>query len=128
MACELTVMLENRASSFAALGEALGAAGLNIEGICGFTLNEKYLVHVLVKNAREGRIALENAGISVQGERDVLILDFQDRPGEFGKTCRRLAMAGINTNLVYLTTQNHVVLGVDDFNKACTIFNVARED
>ncbi len=128
MTCELTIILENRPGTFAAMGEALGNAGINIEGICGFTCEDKNIVHLLVKNNNAARFALENAGLTVQGERDVLALSIDDRPGEFGRHCRKLAAAGINTNLVYLTAKNHLVIGVDDYRRACTILKVVHEE
>jgi hypothetical protein len=124
MACELTIIIENRPGSFAALGESLGNAGVNIEGICGFAWEGKYLAHVLTVNTRLARTALENDGIAVQGERDVLLVDLENLPGEFGKLCRKLAIAGINTDLVYLTENNQVVLGVDDLKKAQALLNL----
>lgn len=128
MACELTVLLENRPGSFAAMGEALGNAGINIIGLCGYSIDENYLAHVLVENTSLARTALENAGILIQGERDVLVLDIPDQPGAFGRLCRQLAAAGINTNLVYLGMKNRVVLGVDDFNKARRILEQVHEN
>jgi hypothetical protein len=124
MAIELTVFLENRPGTFAGLGEALGNAGINIQGICGFTCEGKGIIHVLVENSKDARPALENAGIQVQGERDVLILAIKDKPGAFGKICRQLTIAGVNINLVYLTTQNQLILGVDDYNKARTALKI----
>lgn len=118
MACELTIILENRQGSFAALGEALGNAGVNIEGICGFVWEGKYLAHILTDSSRIARIALENDGFSVLGERDVLLVSLENQPGEFGRLCRKLAMEGIHTDLVYMTENNQMVLGVDDLKKA----------
>ncbi len=124
MACELTIIIENRPGSIAALGESLGNAGINIEGICGFAWEGKYLVHVLTDNARQARTALENDGIAVKEERDVLLVNLDNLPGEFGKLFRKLAIAGINTDLVCLTANNQVVLGVDDLKNAQVLLNL----
>ena len=45
MAKDLTVVLEDRPGTLAAMGEALGKAGVNIEGICGFPAGGKGTVH-----------------------------------------------------------------------------------
>lgn len=124
MAIELTVFLEDRPGTFAGLGEALGNAGINIEGICGFTCEDKGIIHILVQNGKDARRALENAGLPIHGERDVLVLEIEDKPGEFGKVCRQLAAAGVNINLVYLTTQKQLILGVDDYNKARSVLEI----
>ena len=60
------------------------------------------------------------AAIKVDSERPVLVLNVEDRPGEFGKVCRRIAGKGVNIELAYLATRTRLVLGVDDMEKART--------
>ncbi|MEE9248880.1 MAG: ACT domain-containing protein [Dehalococcoidia bacterium] len=90
MATDLTVILEDRAGTLAAMGEALGKAGVNIDGLCGFRSEGKGVTHVLVEDATAARRALGDAGLHVRGERQVMVLNVDDRPGESGKICRRL--------------------------------------
>lgn len=115
---DLTVILEDRPGSLAKMGEALGKAGLNIEGICGVTVQGKGLIHVLVEDAVKARRALSVANIEVTGESDVLVLEVEDRPGVLGNVARRLANERINVHLAYLATSTRLVLGVDDPQKA----------
>jgi len=118
MAIDLTVILEDRPGTLADVGEALGKAGINIEGLCGFPSEGKGVLHLLVEDEPTARRALEQAGLQVHSERQVLILDVEDRPGEFGSICRRIANAGINIDLVYLATNTRLVVGADDLDKA----------
>jgi hypothetical protein len=118
MAIDLTVILEDRPGTLADVGEALGKAGINIEGLCGFPSEGKGVLHLLVEGEPTARRALEEAGLEVRSERQVLILDVEDRPGEFGSICRRIANAGINSDLVYLATNTRLVVGADDLDKA----------
>ncbi|NIO71763.1 MAG: ACT domain-containing protein [Anaerolineae bacterium] len=118
MAIDLTVILEDRPGTLADMGEALGKAGINIEGLCGFPSEGKGVIHILVEDGPTARRALEEAGLEVRSERQVLILDVEDRPGEFGSICRRIANAGINIDLVYLATNTRLVVGADDLDKA----------
>jgi hypothetical protein len=118
MSKDLTVMLEDRPGTLAALGEALGKAGVNIEGLCGVPSEGKGAVHILVEDAAAARKAIEGAKIHVHEERDVLVLKMEDRPGELGRVCRRIAGAGVNINLTYLATNTRLVLGVDNLDKA----------
>ena len=115
---DLTVILEDRPGTMADAGEALGKAGVNIEGLCGFPCEGKGVGHVLVEDAAAARRALEEVGVEVRGEREVLILEIEDRPGALGELSRRIADAGVNLNLVYLATNGRLVLGVDDLEKA----------
>jgi hypothetical protein len=118
MAIDLTVILEDRPGSLADVGEALGEAGINVEGICGFPCAGKGVLHLLVADESTARRVLEGAGIQVQSARQVLVLDVEDRPGEFGSICRRIADAGINIDLVYAATNTRLVIGADDLEKA----------
>jgi hypothetical protein len=63
------------------------------------------------------RGALEKAKIEVIEESDVLVLDIEDKPGELGRVCRRIADAGVNIDFFYAATKTRVVLGVADIEK-----------
>ncbi len=114
---DLKVRLENRPGTLADLGEALGKDEVNIEGLCGPCEGEG-IAHILVDDASSARKACENVGIEVIEERDVLVLDVDDKPGEIGVICRRLGDAGVNIDFFYAATNTRVVLGVDDLEKA----------
>ena len=118
MAKDLTVILENRPGTLADMGEALGKAGININGLCGFPCQGKGTIHILVENAAAARRALEERGLEVRDEREVLILEVEDRPGAFGDVTRRIANAGVNIDLAYPATNNRLVIGADDLDKA----------
>ena len=115
---DLTVILEDRPGTLADMGAALGKAGINIEGLCGFPCEGKGVIHVLVEDAAAAGRALEEIGLEVRGERQVLVLEVEDQPGAFGEVSRRIANAGLNTDLLYLATNSRLVLGVDDLDKA----------
>jgi hypothetical protein len=118
MATDLTITLANRAGELAALGEALGAAGINIDGVCGAVANGQSAIHILVEDAAAARSALDGAGIAIDGDRDVLVLDVEDRPGSLGAVARRIGDAGVNIDLVYLAAGTKLVIGADDLAKA----------
>ena len=118
MATDLKVVLEDRPGTLAELGEALGRAGVNIMGACGIPCGDQGEIHILVEDAAAARRALQDAGISVQEETQVLVVPVEDRPGELGGLTRLLAGAGINIELLYLTTAGEVVLGVDNLEAA----------
>lgn len=123
---DLTVTLEDRPGSLAKVGEALGKAGINIEGMCGMTTGGKGMVHILVEDTAKARRALQANHIDVTGEQEVLVLDVEDRPGVAGNIARRLANADININLAYLATSTRLVLGVDNLEKAHTVLHPGK--
>lgn len=130
---DLKIKLEDRPGVLATFGEALGEAGVNIDGICGFArdMNARedrdlvmHTFHVLVKDPDKARAALRAVGIKVEEERDVVIPTVIDRPGEIGRICRKLANASINVDFLYTITNTRFVLGVDDTEKASRILNL----
>lgn len=122
MAKDLTIMLRNVPGTIADVAEAMGQAGINIEGVCGFPAGfpagSEGIVHILVEDAGAARAAAEKAGYEVRGERDVLVSEIQDRPGALGEVTRKLADAGINVDLIYATANGKLVLGPDDVDRA----------
>lgn len=118
MAWNITVELENRPGTLAELGEAAGSAGVNLDAVCGFPCEGVGVIHVLVDDADTARGALEGAGITIRGEREVLVTDITDRPGAMGELTRRMADAGVNVDLIYLATGTRAVLGVDKIEEA----------
>ena len=118
MAKDLTVILEDRPGTIADLGEALGKAGLNIDGMCGFPCEGKGVFHILVDDASAARNALVAIGLEVRSEREVLLFEAEDKPGMLGEVARKFADAGVNIDLMYKATQTMLVLGVDDLEKA----------
>jgi hypothetical protein len=115
---DLTIELEDKPGTVAAAAEALGKAGVNIEGFAGFNVGGKGIAHVLVEDASKARRALESAGTRVTGEQQVMVLEVDDRPGSLGKITRKLADAGVSLNTVYLATKTRVVIGAKDIEKA----------
>ncbi len=118
MAKDLTIHLGDHPGSLAKVGEALGKAGVNIDGICGVTVQGKGVIHILVADAAKARRALEANHIDVAKETDVVVLDVEDRPGVLGNVARRLANAGVNLHIAYLATSSRLVVGADDLEKA----------
>jgi len=118
VAKDLTVVLDNRPGTLADLGEALGEAGINLDAMCGFPCEGKGVIHILVEDAGGARSALENAGLTVESERDVILFEAEDRPGMLGEIMRKLANAGVNVDLLYKAAQSQLVIGADDLEKA----------
>lgn len=118
---DLTVVLENQPGTLAAMGELLGSAGINIEGICGAQDGGQSVVHILVENSPAAREVLEAGGYQVTGVRNVFVMTIEDRPGALGEIARKLADAEINIELCYLATGTRLVLSVDNMELASQV-------
>src|SRR5687768_7092009 len=94
---DLTIRLENRPGALADMGEALGRAGVSVEGGGAFVFAGEAIAHFLVEDAAAARQALEEKGISVVDDREVLVQRLnQVQPGQLGKISRMMAEAGVN--------------------------------
>ena len=115
---DITIVLANRPGTIADAAEALGEVGINIAGGCGFPAAGEGLFHVLVEDAERARKALEERGMNVRDERDVVVVDVAPQPGALGKVLSRIADAGVNVDLIYATQDGQIVLGADDVDGA----------
>lgn len=115
---DLTIALENRPSALAEMGDALGRAGVSIEGGGAFVVDGSGVAHFLFADGFAARNALEAAGITVLAEREVLVQRLkQAQPGQLGQITRRMAEAGVNIEVLYSDHDNQLILVVDDIVK-----------
>ena len=126
---DLEIILENRPGALAEMGEALGRAGVSIEGGGAWVVGGKGVAHFLFEDPAAARQALEAAGIQVLSERDVLVQRLkQDVPGQLGSLTRRMAEAGVNIEVLYSDHSHQLILVVDDIARARVVSEAwARE-
>jgi hypothetical protein len=121
MSKDLTVVLRDRPGELARLGGATGQAGVNIQGLCAFTGEGRGVIHLLFadEQATVAHQALEDAGMGVADEREVLVIDIEDRPGTLAEVAEALAEAGVNIELAYTTFGGlKMVIATDDLDSA----------
>lgn len=115
---DVTIHLEHRPGALADMGEALGKAGVSVEGGGAFLVNGVGVAHFLVEDGGAATRALEAAGIGVIAVRDVLVQRLkQDVPGQLGKIARRMAEAGVSIEVLYSDHANQLILVVDDMER-----------
>jgi hypothetical protein len=112
---DLVIYLPHRPGALAEMGEALGRAGISIEGGGGFVCGGTGVAHFLFEDGEAAATALRDAGIEVGEAREVLAqrLD-QEMPGQLGSICRRMAEAGVTIEVIYSDHANRLILVVDD--------------
>jgi hypothetical protein len=112
---DLSIVLENRRGALADMGEALGRAGVSIEGGGAFVAEGKGIAHFLVADGDAARAALDAAGIRVAETRQVVTHRLnQAVPGQLGLLTRRLAEAGVNIEVLYSDHDHRLILVVND--------------
>jgi len=112
---DLAIALDHRPGALAEMGEALGKAGVSVEGGGAWVCDDKAVAHFLFTDGAAARKALKDAGIKVIAERDVVVLRLkQDQPGQLGKIARWMADAGVNIEVQYSDHDNQLILVVDE--------------
>ena len=72
-------------------------------------------LHILVPHSEPVYRALANTqGPAVTREREVVVVQARDRPGELAELATKVSQAGINLDMVYVATNSRVVLGSED--------------
>ena len=130
MSTDLTVILEHRPGELARLGEVTGEAGVSIRGLAAFTGEGRGVVHVLLDDEAVARCraALERAGIGIADEREVLVVEIEDRPMALGELTRQLADANVNVDLAYTTSGRvKIVIATDDLKSARAVLQQKQQ-
>jgi hypothetical protein len=121
MPTNVTVILHDRPGELARLGEVTGTAGANVRGLAAFTGESRGVIHLLFDDddVPRARAALTEAGMGIADEREVLVVDIEDRPGTLGELARELADANVNIELAYTTFGGiKIVIATDDLENA----------
>lgn len=119
MQTDFTVILDDRPGTAALVGETMGRAQVNIDGLSLFTSGGIAIFHVLVapQEVERARSALLDARIDLHGERQVWVAQLADRPGEMGGLLHKLADADVNCDLLYLDAHGRLVIGAEDMEQ-----------
>lgn len=111
---DLVIIPDDQPGELARIGEAAGAAGLNIEAFSAFTGGGKGIIHLLVDDDEKALTVFTDAGFDVKAARSVVVVDIADEPGALGRQCRVLADAGVNIEQAYLSARSQLVVICDD--------------
>jgi hypothetical protein len=114
MAIDLAIEVENVPGALARVAAAISDAGVNIAAATCVGPGEQAELHILVPHAGAAKHALAISHVGVTREREVAVVDVEDRPGVLADLARRIARAGVNLDLVYVATGNRVVFGAPD--------------
>jgi hypothetical protein len=125
MAVDLVIDIENTPGALARVATAISDAGVNIAAATCVGPGERAELHILVPHAEAAKHALALSHLAVTREREVVVVDVEDRPGVLADLTRKIAGAGVNLDLVYVATQNRVVFGASDLAGLRAALNAA---
>src|ERR671931_1818083 len=114
MAIDLAIDIENTPGALAQVAAAINDAGVNIAAATCVGAGDRAELHILVPHAGAARHVLGISHLAVTREREVVVVDVEDRPGVLADLTRKIARAGVDLDLVYVATRNRVVFGAAD--------------
>ena len=114
MAYDLAIDIENSPGALAEVAAAISDAGVNVAAATCIGTGDRAELHILVRHAEAARHSLAISHVAVTREREVVVVDVEDRPGVLADLTRRIAKAGVDLDLVYVATRNRVVFGASD--------------
>jgi hypothetical protein len=113
---DLVIDIENSPGALAEVAAAISDAGVNIAAATCIGEGSRAELHILVPHAGAARHLLAISHVGVTREREVVVVDVEDRPGVLADLTRKIARAGVNLDLVYVATRNRVVFGAEDID------------
>ena len=125
MAVDLVIEIENRPGALAEVAASISDAGVNIAAATCVGPAATAELHILVPHAEAARHALAISHVGVSREREVVVVEVEDRPGELADLTRKIARAGVNLDLVYVATRDRVVFGAPDLDGLRAALGVA---
>ena len=126
---DLAIALDHRPGALAEMGEALGAAGVSVEGGGAWIVDGRGIGHFLFADPGGAREALAAAGIEVLAERNVVTVRLdQETPGQLGALTRCMADAGVQIEVLYSDHDHRLVLVVDREEEALRVAGDWMED
>jgi len=124
VATDLVIDIENSPGALAEVAAAISDAGVNIAAATCVGAGERAELHILVPHAEAARHSLAISHVAVTREREVVVVDVEDRPGVLADLTRKIARSGVNLDLVYVATRNRVVFGAPDLDALRTALGV----
>jgi hypothetical protein len=124
MAIDLVIDVENTPGALSRVADAISDAGVNIAAATCVGPGDRAELHILVPHGEAVKHALAISHVAVTGEREVVVVDVEDRPGVLADLTRKIARAGVNLDLVYIATRNRIVFGSQDIAALRTALGV----
>ena len=103
------------------MAAAISDAGVNLAAATCIGTAERVELHVLVPHAEAAKHALALSHLGVSREREVVVVEVEDRPGVLADLTRKVAQAGIDLDLVYVATRDRIVFGASDLDGLKTV-------
>jgi hypothetical protein len=100
---QLLAATENKVGMLAEVSTAVSGAGVNIQGINAYAVENKAYFRLITENNQQAKQALQARGYQVN-EQDVVMAQLPNQAGVLQEAADKLKAAGIDLRYIYGTT------------------------
>jgi hypothetical protein len=122
MPFDLVIEIKNEPGALARVAAAVSDAGVNLAAATCLGTDADVELHILVPHPEAVRHALAISHLAVTREREVVVVEVDDRSGVLADLTRKVAQSGVDLDLVYVATRNRLVFGAPDLAGLKAVF------
>ncbi|MBI5143975.1 MAG: ACT domain-containing protein [Candidatus Omnitrophica bacterium] len=100
---EIVVTAPNKVGILAAIAKILADHGINVEGVAGYAVNNEATIMLVADDALRAKDALVKAGYKSATEKEVVVVDLENKVGALKGLSAKLAEANIDIRYTYGT-------------------------
>ena len=104
LAKEIVVKVKNKVGIMADISELLADHGINIEGAAGYVQGDEASIMIVTNDNLRAGDAIKKKGYKEVVEKEVVIVDLENKPGALKVLTGKLAAEGIDVRYMYGTT------------------------
>ncbi|MDD5431887.1 MAG: ACT domain-containing protein [Candidatus Omnitrophica bacterium] len=124
---EIVVTVVNKIGILADMSKLLADHGVNIEAVAGYAVNNEAKIMLITDDNLRSSDALKKAGYKSLVEREVLVVELENKPGALKQITAKLSGENIDIKQVYGTVCSgscpaKIVLATSDNEKAIVAF------
>jgi hypothetical protein len=120
---DLVIEVDNEPGALASVAGAMSDAGVNMSAATCLGGDSKAELHVVVPHGEAAKHALAHSGLAVTREREVIVVEVDDRPGVLADLAAQVSRAGVDLDLVFVATNNRIVFGAKDMDALRSALN-----
>lgn len=122
---QFEILINDRPGELAKVTDALAMNGINIMAIASERCGNP-IIRIVTDDEQSTRAALNKANMKFR-EKELMVIELQDRPGELSKVAKRLANSGVNVESIHIlnkrTSTTSIALVVDNYKIASEILH-----
>jgi len=100
---EIHLKTPNKIGVLSGISESIKSAGVNIEAICAYGMEDKAYFMIITDNNAKAIESVKNVSLEIS-EKSVIKASLENKAGALKDMCKTLADSGININYIYGTT------------------------